>query len=227
MRDDAMTERQWCGEVDFDLFLAACEWLGEQKKNHRKLRLWACACCRRLGDLLADGRSQDAVAVAERLADGLAGKEEVREAREEAKRVPRIRQKLRGAPAEWAASASVFLLHPSAAEFSQTATIRAAVALEEGGGTTRDAEQRLQFELLRDIFGNPFRPVTFDPSWRTATAVALAQQVYDSRDYALMPILADALEEAGCDHANLLAHCRGSGPHARGCWVIDAVLGRA
>jgi hypothetical protein len=221
-----MTERQWCGKVDFDLLINACEWLLEQKKNHRKLRLWACACCRRLGDLLADSRSQNAVAAAERLADGLAGKEEVRKAREAAQRVPRIRQKLRGTPAEWAASAPVFLLHPSAAEFSQTATIRAAAALEQGGVTTRDAEERVQFALLRDVFGNPFRPVAFDPGWRTSAAVALAQAAYDSRDFSVMPVLADALEEAGCAHANLLAHCRGDGPHARGCWVIDLLLGK-
>ena len=221
-----MTERQWRGKVDLDLLLAACEWLREEKKNHRKLRLWACACCRRLGDLLADGRSWDAIAAAERLADGLANKEEVRKARDAAKLVPRIRQKLNGTPAEWAASAPVFLLHPSAADFSQTATIRAAIALEEGGVTARDAEEWVQFELLRDVFGNPFRPVTFDPEWRTPTAVALARQAYDSRDYSVMPVLADALEEAGCGQADVLAHCRGDGPHARGCWVVDLVLGR-
>jgi hypothetical protein len=221
-----MTERQWFGKVSWDLFFDATQWLAEQKKNHRKLRLWACACCRRLDDLLADSRSQNAVAVAERLADRLAGKEEVREAREAAKRVPRIREKLRGTPAEWGASAPVFLLHPSAEEFSRTATVRAAIAMEEGGVTTRDAEQRVQFELLRDVFGNPFRPVDFDPRWRTPTAVALAQQVYDSGDYSTMPILADALEDAGCENEDILNHCRSKGPHVKGCWVVDLVLGK-
>jgi hypothetical protein len=221
-----MTEHHWCGKVDLDLLIAACQWLSDEKKNHRKLRLWACACCLRLGDLLADSRSQDAVAVAERLADGLASKEEVRKAREVAKRVPQVTGKLRGTPAEWAASAPVWLLHPSAADFSRVTVLRAAAALVEGGVTIRGAEEQVQFELLRDVFGNPFRPVTFDPRWRTSTAVALAQQVYDSRDHSIMPILADALEDAGCDHANILAHCRGDGPHCRGCWAVDSVLAK-
>lgn len=78
--------------------------------------------------------------------------------------------------------------------------------------------------LVRDIFGNPFRPVTFDPDWRTTTAVQLARGMYEGRDFAAMPILADALQDAGCDNADILDHCRGPGPHVRGCWVVDLVL---
>jgi hypothetical protein len=80
--------------------------------------------------------------------------------------------------------------------------------------------------LLRDIFGNPFRPITFSPEWRTDTAIALARQMYDSRDFSAMPILADALQDAGCDSEDVLNHCRGEGPHVRGCWVVDLVLGK-
>jgi hypothetical protein len=72
---------------------------------------------------------------------------------------------------------------------------------------------------LRDIFGNPFRPVAFSPAWRTDTTVALARQIYEERDFSAMPILADALEEAGCTTPYLLGHLRGSGPHVRGCWL--------
>jgi hypothetical protein len=86
---------------------------------------------------------------------------------------------------------------------------------------------RIVNEVLREIFGNPFRPVTFDPDWRTSTAVALAKQMYDTRDFSTMPILADALQEAGCDNADILDHCRGNGPHVRGCWVVDMVLGKS
>ncbi len=89
----------------------------------------------------------------------------------------------------------------------------------------REQESHALADLLRDIFGNPFRPVAFDPAWRTETVVALASAIYAERAFDRMPILADALEEAGCDHADILAHCRGPGPHARGCWVVDAVLG--
>jgi hypothetical protein len=81
--------------------------------------------------------------------------------------------------------------------------------------------------LLRDIFGNPFRPATFDPSWRTDTVTALATQMYESRDFGAMPILADALQDAGCDSDDILSHCRDTKQvHVRGCWVVDLVLGK-
>ena len=79
---------------------------------------------------------------------------------------------------------------------------------------------------MRDVFGNPFRPVAFAPQWHTDTAVALAREMYDSRDFSLMPILADALQDASCEDEAVLSHCRGEGPHVRGCWVVDLVLGR-
>ena len=80
---------------------------------------------------------------------------------------------------------------------------------------------------LRDIFGNPFRPVAVDRAWLTSTVVALARGMYESCDYGAMPILADALQDAGCDSEDVLNHCRGLGPHVRGCWVVDLLLGKA
>ncbi|AMV28399.1 hypothetical protein VT84_28605 [Gemmata sp. SH-PL17] len=86
-------------------------------------------------------------------------------------------------------------------------------------------EQTNQVSLIRDIFGNPFRPVIFSPSWRTSDAIALASQMYESRDFNAMPILADALQDAGCDNADILNHCRDTSlTHVRGCWVVDLVL---
>jgi hypothetical protein len=85
-------------------------------------------------------------------------------------------------------------------------------------------EKKILAEVLRCIFGNPFRPVAFSPEWRTDTALSLAGQMYASRDFAAMSILADALQDAGCDSADILDHCRGSGPHVRGCWCVDLVL---
>ncbi|MCU0705490.1 MAG: hypothetical protein MUF18_16070 [Fimbriiglobus sp.] len=90
-----------------------------------------------------------------------------------------------------------------------------------------ERERLLQCDLLRCIFGNPFRPVSFDPAWITETAVALAAGIYADRALDRLPILADALEDAGCDHPDVLSHCRGPGAHARGCWVVDGVLGRS
>ncbi len=80
--------------------------------------------------------------------------------------------------------------------------------------------------VFRDVFGNPFRPVKLDKKWRSETVSALATGIYVERAFDRMPILADALEEAGCDHDEVLAHCRGPGPHVRGCWVVDLVLGK-
>ncbi|MBY0459037.1 MAG: hypothetical protein K2V38_17005 [Gemmataceae bacterium] len=81
---------------------------------------------------------------------------------------------------------------------------------------------------MRDVFGNPFRPaVEFLPEWRTDTAMSLAKGMYESRDFSAMPILADALQDAGCDNADVLTHCReANGIHGRGCWVVDLVLGK-
>jgi hypothetical protein len=219
-----MEERDWFGKVDFDLLIDACQWLGEQKKNRRKLRLWGCACCRRLGDLLPDQRSLAALDVAEQLADGLANREQIRKARDAAKLVLQPEQG-RGTPVEFAASAAVLTLHPGIIDGSQTAAIQAANAVEESGRSSREDEERAQFALLRDVF-NPFRKAKFDKKWRTDTAVTLAQTMYDSRDFSAMPILADALQDAGCDHEDILSHCRGEGPHVRGCWVVDFVLGK-
>src|SRR5262249_21292895 len=87
-------------------------------------------------------------------------------------------------------------------------------------------EQARQCDLLRDIFGNPFRPVSLNPSWLTPPVVALAEGIYADRAFDRLPILADAIQDAGCENADLLGHCRGPGPHARGCWAVDLVLGK-
>lgn len=80
--------------------------------------------------------------------------------------------------------------------------------------------------FMREIFGNPFRPIDFAP-WRTDTAVALARQMYESREFGAMPILADALQDARCDNTDVLNHCRdATQTHVRGCWVVDGVLGK-
>ena len=89
--------------------------------------------------------------------------------------------------------------------------------------------------LLREIFGNPFRPTRFDPSWRLSPDVlSLAQAAYDERELpsghlgsARLAVLSDALEEAGCADADLLSHLRSPGPHVRGCWAVDLILGKA
>jgi hypothetical protein len=94
--------------------------------------------------------------------------------------------------------------------------------------TTVSLDTGVVCEIARDIFGNPFRPVAFDPAWRTDTAVALAKQMYESRDFSATPILADALQDAGCENEDVLSHCRdANGVHVRGCWVVDLILGKS
>lgn len=113
-----------------------------------------------------------------------------------------------------------------------------ALAREPAGDRTWDEADVVAFQdryeeasrpftaVLREVVGNPFRPVLFAPGWRTEAVVALARQVDAGGGFALLPVLADALEDAGCDAADLLAHCRDrQAAHAPGCWAVDLVLG--
>jgi hypothetical protein len=90
--------------------------------------------------------------------------------------------------------------------------------------------RHLEGQLLHDLFGPlPFRPVSLDPAWLTwhdGLLVSMAQQMYESDDFTALPVLADALEEAGCHDQDILGHCRSGGEHVRGCWVIDRLTGR-
>jgi hypothetical protein len=107
-----------------------------------------------------------------------------------------------------------------------THSVQAAAGLADGAG-----EQHEQVRLMRDITGPiPFRPVPADTSWlqwKDGTVVKVAQAVYEDRAFDRLPILADALEDVGCTDADILTHCRGPGPHVRGCWVVDLLLGKA
>ncbi|VTR97033.1 Uncharacterized protein (Fragment) OS=uncultured bacterium PE=4 SV=1 [Gemmata massiliana] len=101
------------------------------------------------------------------------------------------------------------------------------VARDKAFGPGEEETSEIVVTLIRDIFGPlSFRPVAFSPEWRSSTAVAIAAQMYESREFGAMPILADALQDAGCDSADVLDHCRGPRPHVRGCWVVDFVLGK-
>lgn len=110
-------------------------------------------------------------------------------------------------------------------------TVRAPAGWDKGG----PARERAVW-ALREVFGNPFVPTRrarkagprrgwmFGAPWRTDTVLAMARQMYASRDFGAMPILADALQDAGCDNDDILSHCRERGEHVRGCWVLDLVL---
>jgi hypothetical protein len=195
--------------------------------TNRQSRLFACACCRRIWSLIDPPSFREAVEIAEQYGDGLViGK--VRKSL--AKRLGASYRQSWGRPEarRSAAHAALHCLqkdtgwHPA----SHYSAVRAVCALAAEGDRERVGEMEYaeQADLLRDIFGNPFRPVNFSPEWRTDTALTLARQMYESRDFTAMPILADALQDAGCDSEDVLSHCRGTGPHVRGCWVVDLVL---
>jgi hypothetical protein len=95
-----------------------------------------------------------------------------------------------------------------------------------GSEELRDEHLRLQAQIFRDIVGDPFEPVAFDPRWRTEDTLGLARGIYEDRAFARLPLLADALMDAGCADDRLIGHCRSAGPHTRGCWAIDLVLGK-
>jgi hypothetical protein len=183
----------------------------------RKLRLHSCACCYCFIDILTDERSRRALEVSERFADGLATKKELANAKRHA---TRARVAVGGGWSSEAWAACHIVEEVASAQMSRV--IDAVGPAERVGRWTRHT----RMVLFRDIFGNPFRPVPFALSWRTDTALTLARTMYESRDFSAMPILGDALQDAGCDSDDILNHCRGPGPHVRGCWVVDLVLGK-
>lgn len=203
-----MTESEWLNASEPHVML---EFL-RGKASDRKLRWFAVACSRRIWGLI-DDLGRVAVEAAENFTDGLLGPDELRAAR--------LACLGAGGQASWYAAAT----NPEIAARNAARSAQAGVASNPLLGTEA-AELLAQVDLLRDIFGDPLQPLSFDQSWRTSGVVQLAQVIYDDRAFDRMPGLADALAEAGCDNDETLNHCRGPGPHVRGCWVVDMMLGR-
>jgi hypothetical protein len=193
------------------------------KISDRKQRLFACACCRRIWHLLTDTRSRTAVEVAERLAEGLATEEARDLAIKAAQAVFRDRDRERMDSAAYFAEIAAWL----AACGTGRATARAAGHAATWATHDDTPERARQAALLRDILGNPFHPATIEPAWRTPDVVAHAQLIYDDRAFDNLPVLADALEEAGCADGQILGHLRGGGDHVRGCFVLDVLLSKS
>ena len=234
-----MTEREWLGCTRPKPML---EFL-EGKVSDRKLRLFACACCRSIWHLLREQCLRDAVEAAEKFADGRMAVESLTEISEVAWDT---KYRLEETETDDEDDEAVFCAASAAASAScgpgnsETPYIFRAMDVSsftcDAGGLKRED----QAHLLCDMMGNPFRllppkrgkrhwkeMVRRWLTWNEATVPNLARSIYQKRAFNRMPILADALEEAGCDHAEILAHCREPWPHVRGCWVVDAVLGKA
>jgi len=217
-----MTEQEWLECADPRKLL---EYL-LRKASDRKFRLFAVACCRRVWDLLPDERSRNAVEVAERYADGNANREEVLIALCEAKKVDGFMRRITGIRYQSPKMAASLSLSLNEQQKFLIYVAGNAACLSDVKNMPDEQEQCKQVSMLYCIFGNPFRPVTIHPAWQNSKIVALAQAIYNDRAFDRLPILADALEEAGCDNADILNHCRQTGKHVRGCWVVDLLLGK-
>ena len=211
-----MTEEEWLTCEDPRWLL---EHLRKQARS-RKLRLFACACVRRVWRRIPNPVCRQALEVAEQYAD-----REVKNAtRQQAHRAARA---LCRPGVSASVSLASFVTHgPRYTHVDASGAAQRAIFAITGKPAAKVAERATQAEVCRDIFGNPFRPVTLNPAWRTSNVTALAQAIYDERAFDRLPILADALEDAGCDNGDILNHCRQPGEHVRGCWVVDMILGK-
>ncbi len=215
-----MTEAEWLDTHDTKRLL---DRIPARIASPRKMRLFIVACCRTPAEPIQVPRLHDAIDLAERFADGKAVKKDLERMWDEFRNL-------------WMPVPVSCLLWPDSAQMREAAE----QFCRQYGGWRIDPDpfdpvRHAQFvtrlsernNLLRCIVGNPFRLVAFDPRWQSETVVALATGIYAERAFDRLPILADALEEAGCDHPDVLAHCRDPHqPHARGCWVVDGVLGK-
>jgi hypothetical protein len=212
-----MTEADWLTCTDPAPML---EYL-RGRAGDRKLRLFAVACCRRVWHRMADKCSRRAVEVAERYADGLATPQTLLKWHWAALEAYELADGGERLQAAYAAGCAVH-------EDATFAALNVSVAAPTGHTSASDWREGA-CDLLREIFGTPFYSVIIEPSWRTwhgGLLVSMARRMYESRDFSDVPVLADALEEAGCEDADILGHCRQAWEHVRGCWVVDLVLGK-
>jgi hypothetical protein len=246
-----MTEVKWLGCRDPKPMLE----LVRDKASGRKMRLFAVACCRRTGQLFPSDHMREMADVAEGFADAIVSRRKLLAAERKAIRIWERAYDdcqseaeecgMEGGEADGGevAAADVAQLTVSrelttpvvsgVAERTAEALAFSAVQglpVRKCRGAFRSAVSARQKEhaaILRDLLGTlPFRPMSILPACLTSTAIALARSIYDDRAFDRLPIFADALEDAGCDNADILDHCRGPGPHARGCWVVDLLLGK-
>lgn len=217
-----MTEAEWLVSTNPQSMLRFLR----GKATDRKLRLFACGWSRYVWAGLTLERIRRAVEIAERYADGKATGDELAAARSKAidafwsyrRNQGLLRPPARDGPPEreWVLNLAAQCADTRPFHQGRIKGIRHFPELASVGAA-----------FLQCVFGRlPFHPVTADPRWLTSTAVGLARAIYEERAFDRLPILADALEDAGCDNPDLLAHLRGDGPHVRGCWAVDLVLGK-
>jgi hypothetical protein len=232
-----MTESEWlAGDLAAQLRFA------QSRLSPRRQRLLAVAMCRAAAPEHADVRA--ALDVIENCADGTAPPGEVERARQRCREIAQQAYEVYRHALETGGSTSTPAIVEVAwaTSFAANTPVPLTSIAERLGlpvyllplGDDGAAEPDTVWSdlaaplraLVLEVAGNPFREVPFDPDWRTDTARALARQMYDRREFSAMPVLADALQDAGCDNDDVLNHCRDPRQvHVRGCWVLDAVLG--
>jgi hypothetical protein len=214
---------------------AKCVRSGGVCPAYRKLKLYACGCCRRVLSMLPEPECLAALEAAERYADGDLDEAQCSSIAHVFDTKRRSCKKY-GTPDDGAWNALYCAVHRrwqsyldedfalKRCDLVDTVVLDAAESAGVG-------EAAVQATLLRDVIGNPFRPLLLDLAWRTPTVLALAQAAYDNRilpsghlEPDRLAVLADALEESGCTDAEILGHLRGPGPHVRGCFLVDAIL---
>jgi hypothetical protein len=215
-----MTEHEWLTCTDPEAMLDFLR--NRTAPSDRKLRLFACACCRRIWHRLTDPRSRRAVAIAEQFADH-PNEPDSRRALDEAAAAAYtvVGDATFSANAHAAGLAAHHTSEPHF-RFADFASLGARYAAYPGGLMV----QSVQCKLLRDIFANPFRPATIDAAGLRPAVVNLAQGIYDDRAFDRLPLLAHALEEAGGTAPDVFGHLRQGGSHVRGCWAVDLILGK-
>ncbi len=242
-----MTEADWLTGPDF----AAHTRFAAERLSPRRQRLLAAAFCRAASHLFDHPTLNRAIDVIECYADGEGTAANLEEARQACRTVAQEEWEVyvrRVDAGEGTTMVDIWSEVAWAIAFAATTPLPlvevggrvASAVVQECTGTSLLApiaspkfaavtaqQSRVMRAVVWEIAGNLFRPVTFYPTWRTSTAVTLATQMYDRREFSAMPILADALQDAGCDAEDVLDHCRDAhAQHTRGCWVLDRVLGK-
>lgn len=250
--EPGMNEDEWFNEIDFTRHVRFVE----PQLSTRKSRLLAAAFCRTVLQLHSESYLQRAVKTAEEFADGNCTLQELESCRQQCREsaIRAHEEWVRFAEVNSSEAMKWWLLDELAWAVSYVATTPvsveavsqkvAGIAIQARTGDSgvirlqssrttpelnhlTDAQNREFRALVWDVVGNPYAPVRLRDEWRTSTALALARGMYQSRDFAAMPILADALQDVGCNEDRVLDHCRGTGNHVRGCWCLDLLLGKS
>ncbi len=231
-------EEQWfaCPEINSLLHRAI-----ELGMSERKMRLFGCACCRMNWQHLREPAYKRAVEAGEQFAIGKITQEEMYAFAEDAvalipEKPPKktIRRLTEDYMAYLASVSAVDVARvedddgwPFWERLVDNIFNTLLIASDQQGGLGEEAMQAILCDRLRDIVGNPFRPVLVPPVWRTKTVLALAKSIQEERSFDRLTFLADILEKEGCTHAEMLNHCREQREHVLGCWVIDTFLGQS